>query len=168
MNADGVVNIQDLVLVASSFGKTGENAADINADGVVNIADLVLVAGALGATAAAPSIHAESLGLLTAADVREWLSQAHRLNSSHVDYQRGLLVLEQLLTALAPKETLLLPNYPNPFNPETWIPYQLATSGDVKITIYDARGIGCAAFGIRVSSGRLLHEPKSRGVLGWV
>ena len=61
VNADGVVNIQDLVLVASSFGETGENSADINADGVVNIADLVLVAGALGATAAAPSIQAESL-----------------------------------------------------------------------------------------------------------
>ena len=189
VNADGVVNIQDLVLVASSFGETGENSADINADGVVNIADLVLVAGALGATAAAPSIQAESLKLLTAADVRQWLSQAHRLNSSHVDYQRGLLVLEQLLTALAPKETLLLPNYPNPFNPETWIPYQLATSGDVKITIYDARGIvvrrlelgyrqagyytnrsraaywdGCNGLGEHVASGLYFYHLEADGV----
>ena len=189
VNADGVVNIQDLVLVASSFGKTGQNSADINADGVVNIADLVLVAGALGATAAAPSIQAESLKLLTAADVRQWLSQAHRLNSSHVDYQRGLLVLEQLLTALAPKETLLLPNYPNPFNPETWIPYQLATSGDVKITIYDARGIvvrrlelgyrqagyytnrsraaywdGCNGLGEHVASGLYFYHLEAEGV----
>ena len=189
VNADGVVNIQDLVLVASSFGETGQNSADINADGVVNIADLVLVAGALGATAAAPSIHAESLELLTAADVRQWLSQAHRLNSSHVDYQRGLLVLEQLLAALAPKETLLLPNYPNPFNPETWIPYQLATSGDVKITIYDARGIvvrrlelgyrqagyytnrsraaywdGCNGLGEHVASGLYFYHLEAEGV----
>ncbi len=37
-------------------------------------------------------------------------------------------------------ETGLLPNYPNPFNPETWIPYQLATSSDVQITIYDMKG----------------------------
>ena len=189
VNADGVVNIQDLVLVASSFGETGENSADINADGVVNIADLVLVAGALGATAAAPSIHAESLELLTAADVREWLSQAHRLNSSYVDYQRGLLVLEQLLTALTPKESTLLPNYPNPFNPETWIPYQLATSGDVKITIYDARGIvvrrlelgyrqagyytnrsraaywdGCNGLGEHVASGLYFYHLEAEGV----
>ena len=189
VNADGVVNIQDLVLVASSFGETGENSADINADGVVNIADLVLVAGALGATAAAPSIQAESLKLLTAADVREWLSQAHRLNSSHVDYQRGLLVLEQLLAALAPKETLLLPNYPNPFNPETWIPHQLATSGDVKITIYDARGVvvrrlelgyrqagyytnrsraaywdGCNGLGEHVASGLYFYHLQAEGV----
>ena len=34
-----------------------------------------------------------------------------------------------------------MPNYPNPFNPETWIPYQLSKSSDVSITIYDARGV---------------------------
>lgn len=39
-----------------------------------------------------------------------------------------------------PTETALLPNYPNPFNPETWIPYQLSTDADVRILIYDARG----------------------------
>ena len=46
VNEDGIVNIQDLVLVASSFGQTGENAADVNGDGIVNVQDLVLVAGA--------------------------------------------------------------------------------------------------------------------------
>ena len=40
-----------------------------------------------------------------------------------------------------PDTTGLLANYPNPFNPETWIPYQLATHTDVQILIYDARGI---------------------------
>ena len=39
-----------------------------------------------------------------------------------------------------PLQTLLLPNYPNPFNPETWIPYHLANDSDVQITIYDTRG----------------------------
>ena len=39
-----------------------------------------------------------------------------------------------------PVETGLLPNYPNPFNPETWIPYVLANPSGVKITIYDVRG----------------------------
>ena len=37
-------------------------------------------------------------------------------------------------------QTLLLPNYPNPFNPETWIPYSLAEAADVKLTIYDTQG----------------------------
>ncbi len=39
-----------------------------------------------------------------------------------------------------PEKTSLLPNYPNPFNPETWIPYQLATPADVTLTIYDING----------------------------
>ena len=39
-----------------------------------------------------------------------------------------------------PQETNLLPNYPNPFNPETWIPYQLTDASTVRITIYDAQG----------------------------
>ena len=41
---------------------------------------------------------------------------------------------------MIPKETGLLPNYPNPFNPETWIPYRLAHASDVTLTIYDATG----------------------------
>ena len=36
--------------------------------------------------------------------------------------------------------TELLPNYPNPFNPETWIPYRLAEDSDVALTIYDISG----------------------------
>ena len=50
------------------------------------------------------------------------------------------MILEQLLTALTPKETTLLPNYPNPFNPETWIPYQLAEPANVTVSIYSADG----------------------------
>ena len=189
VNADGVVNIQDLVLVASSFGETGQNSADINADGVVNIADLVLVAGNLGTGLGAPSLDPGALGVFTAADVREWLSQAHQLNSVSPTDQRGVSVLEQLLAVLTPKETTLLPNYPNPFNPETWIPYQLATSGDVKITIYDARGIvvrrlelgyrqagyythrsrsaywdGCNGLGEHVASGLYFYHLEAEGV----
>ena len=39
------------------------------------------------------------------------------------------------------KRTDLLQNFPNPFNPETWIPYRIAHDGDVRFTIYDANGI---------------------------
>ena len=39
-----------------------------------------------------------------------------------------------------PNETSLLSNYPNPFNPETWIPYQLAKSTEVSLTIYNLHG----------------------------
>ena len=42
--------------------------------------------------------------------------------------------------AFVPETTALHPNYPNPFNPETWIPYQLSKPADVTVTIYDIRG----------------------------
>ena len=38
------------------------------------------------------------------------------------------------------KRDALLQNFPNPFNPETWIPYQLANPATVMLTIYDMRG----------------------------
>ncbi len=41
---------------------------------------------------------------------------------------------------LMPVTTRLLQNFPNPFNPETWIPYQLAKDASVTLTIYDTTG----------------------------
>ena len=78
--------------------------------------------------------------MFTAADVQQWLSQAQQLDMTDATSQRGIHFLEQLLAALIPKETALLPNYPNPFNPETWIPYQLAKPADVTLTIYTVNG----------------------------
>ena len=141
VNKDGVVNIIDLTLVASNFGKSGQNRADINGDGVVNIIDLTLVAGAFGNTAGAPSIWNLDLAIVPTRDqVQQWLRDARQMNLTDPAFQRGILMLEQLLAALTPKETALLPNYPNPFNPETWIPYQLATPADVRISIYAVDG----------------------------
>ncbi len=145
LNDDGVVNILDLVLVASAFGQTGETAADINGDGTVNILDLVMVANSFGSGATAPSAKT-----LHASHVQHWLKLAEREVGGNSDprlsrfgdrsYRKGIEVLEQLLASLIPKSSALLPNYPNPFNPETWIPYRLAKSADVQISIYDARG----------------------------
>ena len=140
VNQDGVVNILDLVLIAVRFGQSGPNAADVNGDGVVNVLDLIKVAGALNQTAAAPSAHPAALAMLNAADVQGWLTQARELALTDAQSQRGIIFLEQLLSVLIPKETALLHNYPNPFNPETWIPYRLAHAADVEITIYNTRG----------------------------
>ena len=142
LNHDGLVNILDLVLVASAFGTTGPSAADLNADHTVNIQDLVLVANALSNAAAAPAA-----GQSTAALVNTWLQLARQNVSDAVStaieadpYARGIQVLEQLARALTPEKTALLANYPNPFNPETWIPYQLAQATDVTVTIYASDG----------------------------
>ena len=55
-------------------------------------------------------------------------------------YLQAIALLESLLASMRPDKTRLLANYPNPFNPETWIPYHLANPSDVQITIYDTRG----------------------------
>ena len=141
VNSDGIVNILDLVFVSSNFGKTGGNIADVNGDGIVNIVDLVKVAGEMGAGAAAPVAHPQTLEILTATDVQQWLIQAQHVDLTDITSQRGILILQQLLAALIPKETALLPNYPNPFNPETWIPYHLSYASDVEIVIYDVHGV---------------------------
>ena len=143
VNRDGTVNILDLILVASSFGQpvpAEGNPADVNEDGVVNIVDLVKVAGAFNNMGAAPSAHPETLTMLTTTNVKQWLTQAQELDRTDIAFQRGIIFLEQLLAALTPKETELLSNYPNPFNPETWLPYHLAHDADVTLTIYDIKG----------------------------
>ena len=56
------------------------------------------------------------------------------------DVKRSLILLPELVAYEIPAETQLLANYPNPFNPETWIPYRLAEDAVVTLTIYDLRG----------------------------
>ena len=43
-------------------------------------------------------------------------------------------------TTIVPEQTLILANYPNPFNPETWIPYQLSKPTEVTLRIYAING----------------------------
>ena len=140
VNGDSVVDLQDMTIVAEHFGEVGENQADVNGDGNVDLKDLLLVAGQLNAGVAAPSVHPFAVSTLTAEDIQIWLNQAQQLDLSGTAYQKGIALLQQLLIALAPKETGLLPNYPNPFNPETWIPYQLAKPADVAVHIHSVKG----------------------------
>ena len=140
VNQDGTVNIQDLVMVANAIGHLGaadgKLNADINADGTVDILDLVQVANDIGeGSAAAPAIHSP-----TAEQIQNWLAQVRQVDNGSPDFRRAIRVLETFLRAVLPETTVLLPNYPNPFNPETWIPYQLANASDVQITIYDTKG----------------------------
>ncbi len=161
-NRDGTVDLQDLVFVAGQFGQAGtENAADINRDGVVDIADLLLVASALEVGNGAPSAYSRSLVSLTADEVEQWLAHTHQIDNITPVFQRGIAVLETLVALLTPKKTVLLPNYPNPFNPETWIPYQLAETADVTIRIYAAGGelVRTLALGNRPAG---LYQSRSR------
>ena len=145
VNKDGITDILDLILVGQDFGKaTSINArTDVNRDGKRNIKDLVLVAqhlGELSGVSAAPSALALRNMKLEPAIVRAWIAQAELENDGSLAFQRGIANLRQLLTLLTPEKTTLLANYPNPFNPETWIPYQLAEPAAVTLRIYEING----------------------------
>ena len=149
VNGDGVVNLEDTTVVRANLGQKGENDADVNGDGIVDVEDLLLVLAAIEAAAGAPSLHTHAPYLFTAEEVHRWLIEARGFANKSLAHQRGVLMLERLLAVLTPKETSLLPNYPNPFNPETWIPYQLSEPAEVILHIYavDGRLIRTLALG---------------------
>ena len=166
VDGNGVVNILDLVRITTRLGRTGPDVADVNGDGSVDIRDIVLAAALMGAKAAAPSAYTgigigPNQPLLRPEDIQLWLTQIQRIDSHDPTFQRGVIVLKHLMEALTPKKTGLLPNYPNPFNPETWIPYQLAEAADVMLTIHatDGRLIRTLSFGHQ-SAG--IYQIKSR------
>ena len=143
INGDGVVNIQDLVLVAGAFGEGAAapsaravSQARLTASDVAHWLNEARAVNAVG----------QDLQILTS-----FSPKTHILSDSgsgnpelqigkNYSYLRGIAVLEQLLASLRPEATVLLANYPNPFNPETWIPYQLAHPAEVTVTIYSADG----------------------------
>lgn len=112
----------------------------MNSDGIVDITDLLLVASELQVGVGAAPAQSE-LGVALEPTVQEWRELAMQLPYRDATVEKGIAVLKTLLvTSLRPARTALLPNYPNPFNPETWMPYQLAEDAVVAFTMYDARG----------------------------
>ena len=139
VNGDGNVNILDIVLIVQNFGQANPQA-DVNGDGNVNIFDLIVVAQHLGesTTGDAPGISlVQAVSLKT---IQAWIDMAHAADDGSLAFQLGIANLERLLAAMHPDTTALLANYPNPFNPETWIPYQLAHDADMTLNIYDTTG----------------------------
>ena len=148
VNQDGAINILDLVLVGQNLGQKPppDPRMDLNEDGQVNVLDLVLVAERLGEkVAAAPA----QMGIITSGSSHEEIIVVQRAlraleavpkksGNVKITIQFLRLWLENANRSVA--ETKLLPSYPNPFNPETWIPYQLAEAADVGVRIYDVGG----------------------------
>ena len=188
VNRDGVIDVDDLVLVASNFGKSFPADVnpnpDVNLDGMVGRQDVLEIIDALEAAVAAPSAHSQRVSTFTVENLQRWIYTVKQYSNKDEAYQRAIKVLEQLLATLTneeaiPTETVLLSNYPNPFNPETWIPYQLAEPADVSISIYAADGklvrrldLGHQLVGIYESRSRAAHwdgrnaqgEPVASGV----
>ncbi len=158
VNADGITNATDVGLVTGALGqKNPKNPRlDVNRDGVVDGKDLALVAEHLGERAAPAAPVGASFGSqpqgFTPETVERALDVLRASDDGSFAFQRGIANLEQLLALFVPEDTVLLHNYPNPFNPETWIPYQLSEPADVTIRIY-------AASGVRVRTLSLGYQP---------
>ena len=139
-NNDDHVNLSDLFfLLTLLFYST--NDGDINNDGNIDFLDLVSAAESLteSTTSSAPSLaFAHTFSLET---VQDWIDMAHAVDDGSLAFQEGIANLKRFLAVMRPAKTELFANYPNPFNPETWIPYHLAHPADVTLTIYDTTGV---------------------------
>ena len=173
VNEDGSVDATDSALVTAAFGQTGEgivnSRTDVNWDDTVDSSDLTLVTYHING--GAPSI----IGMFSLMDPKMLKKLDPETLQTQVDilraesdgslgYLRAITLLESVLAAMRPNKTLLLANYPNPFNPETWIPYHLANASNVVVTIYDTRGdivrridLGHKAAGYYTNRSRAVH-----------
>ena len=156
VNQDETVNILDLVMVAGSIGSVPSNPrTDVNGDGFVNVLDIVTIytSDLWGEEVPAkveeswerddnePALSAPSASRnVSPATIQSWIDLAQVEDDGSDIFDRGIANLEALLASQIPSQTKLLLNYPNPFNPETWIPYQLAKATDVTMTIHSMNG----------------------------
>ena len=152
LDKDDDVDIDDAKIVVQAIGQSGNDITDprtdINGDGTVNNDDLLLVIDNYGEVwSEAPAsgetftlLDKETLETLAPAALEAQLEILRVESDGSLKYQRAIALLEGVLASLRPHETQLLANYPNPFNPETWIPYQLADTSKVSIAIYNIRG----------------------------
>ena len=143
INGDGKVDSTDtgLIVLAISTGDTAKKY-DVNGDGTVNFSDYVLVSENIDAGAAgAPSVFGMKMTAEQVARLQEQIDLLIASGDRSPAAMRALIYFQQLIATARPEKTQLLANYPNPFNPETWIPYELATDTDVRLTIYNAQGI---------------------------
>ena len=157
VNRDGIVDVLDLVTVAGQLGEAATNPrADVNNDGFVNVMDVILIArhpnwgesvnpikvrDANNQVGGAPlSVSVGQSADLAPATIQAWIDLAQVEDDGSAIFDLGIAKLERLLQATVPEETKLLLNYPNPFNPETWIPYQLAKATEVTVSIYSVNG----------------------------
>ena len=85
-----------------------------------------------------------------------------QLDSDHL--RQAYIHRELTIGDIIPSQTQLLPNYPNPFNPETWIPFELEQASNVQLTIFDSQGntirqinLGYQIAGRYLSKNRAAH-----------
>ena len=143
VNGDGTVDAKDSdALIIAVAAEVTDAKYDVNGDGTVDIHDVVAVrANRDPGAAGAPTLVGMKLSAVQIDRLQEQIDLLIATNDRSPAALRTLIYLQQLLVTARPEKTQLLANYPNPFNPETWIPYELATDTDVRITIYNTQGV---------------------------
>ena len=144
INGDGTVDNRDASLLTEAISNGSTDAKyDVNGDGKVNFNDLQLVLNNRDPGAAGAPLIGGNLKFSAAqiARLQEQIELLIATGDRSPAAMRTLIYLQQLLAMARPEKTQLLANYPNPFNPETWIPYELATDTNVRITIYNTQGV---------------------------
>ena len=143
VNGDGTVDSKDVdAIIVAVAAKITDAKYDVTGDGTVDINDVVAVsANQDTGAAAAPALLGTQLSSVQIDRLQEQIDLLIASNDRSPDALRILTYLQQLIVMARPEKTQLLANYPNPFNPETWIPYELATDTDVRITIYNTQGV---------------------------
>ena len=143
VNEDGTVDSKDsdALIVAVAAGIT-DAKYDVDGDGKVDFNDVVAVTNNRnGGSPGAPTLLGMKFSALEVDRLQEQIDLLVATNDRSPAALRTLVYLQQLIVMARPEKTQLLANYPNPFNPETWIPYELATDTDVTLTIYNAQGV---------------------------
>ena len=143
VNGDGTVDEGDKKAIAVALVAESTDAKyDVNGDGAVDAFDLLEIIDNLTPGAAgAPTLFGMQLTVAQIDRLQEQIDLLIAANDRSPAALRTLIYLQQLLVTARPEKTQLLANYPNPFNPETWIPYELATDTHVKVTIYNTQGV---------------------------
>ena len=143
INGDGSVDSMDVdILIIAVAGGVTTAKYDVNGDGKVNAMDVKAVNANLSKGAAgAPTLLGRKFSALEVERLQEQIDLLIATNDRSPAAMQTLIYLQQLIVMARPEKTQLLSNYPNPFNPETWMPYELATDTDVRITIYTSTGV---------------------------
>lgn len=167
---NGRVSILDILPIGRFWGKKGDTRtpqepewqmaltpirnwspeeaalADADGNGVVDENDVLVIAqnwrSERSEVSATPSL-IDAMKLLADKEMLEIYRKMYQALGKMEECEGKFVLRECLRTLidnLKPKESVLLANYPNPFNPETWIPFVLAEETDVVIQIYDIQG----------------------------
>ncbi|MFQ6044241.1 MAG: FlgD immunoglobulin-like domain containing protein, partial [Candidatus Poribacteria bacterium] len=93
-----------------------------------------------------------------------WISRTTSYTLTAEDIRMHHVIIPTIQLEIIPRKSVLLPSYPNPSNPETWIPFRLSRDAEVKIEIYNVAGqlvrtlnLGRKEAGNYISRQRAVH-----------